>query len=166
MPRIEVPAGNGPEATGVYALRPDLGERVTALSKSVYQDSILAPREREAVRMRIALINDCPVCKSTRVPKLAAHGVDEDLYAHVEEFRDGHGYSEREQLAIEYAERFALDHLNIDDAFFGRLRGAFSDAEILDLTICIGEYLAFGRLTQVLKLDVECALPAPTPAAN
>jgi alkylhydroperoxidase family enzyme len=86
---------------------------------------------------------------------LAEQGVDEELYAHVTEH--GHpAYSAQEQVAIEYAERFALDHLNIDDAFWTRLREQFTDAEILDLTICIGNWLAFGRLTQVLHLDVVC----------
>ena len=56
------------------------------------------------------------------------------------------------------AERFALEHLAIDDAFFTRLREHFADAEILDLTICVADYLAFGRLTQVLKLDQECSI--------
>lgn len=91
---------------------------------------------------------------------MAEQGVDEELYAHVAEH--GHpAYSERERLAIEYAERFALDHLAIDDAFWVRLRERFTDPEILDLTICIGNWLAFGRLTQVLHLDVECDLPGP-----
>ena len=72
------------------------------------------------------------------------------------EHRDHPEYSDAERVAIEYAERFALDHLAIDDAFFERLRAYFSDADVLDLTICIADFLGFGRLTQVLKLDVEC----------
>lgn len=89
---------------------------------------------------------------------MAEQGVTEELYAHVAEH--GHPeYSQREQVAIEYAERFALDHLSIDDVFWARLREHFSDAEVLDLTICIGNWLAFGRLTQVLHLDVVCDLP-------
>ena len=80
------------------------------------------------------------------------------MYAHVAEYREREDYSEREKLAIEYAERFALEHLAIDDAFFTRLREHFADAEILDLTICVADYLAFGRLTQVLKLDQECSI--------
>jgi alkylhydroperoxidase family enzyme len=89
---------------------------------------------------------------------LAEQGVTEDLYAHVAEHRDHPEYSDAERVAIEYAERFALDHLALDDKFFTRLREHFSDADILDLTICIGDFLAFGRLTQVLKLDQECSL--------
>jgi alkylhydroperoxidase family enzyme len=89
---------------------------------------------------------------------LAREGVTEEMYAHVAEYREREDYSEREKLAIEYAERFALEHLAIDDALFTRLREYFADAEILDLTICVADYLAFGRLTQVLKLDQECSI--------
>ena len=89
---------------------------------------------------------------------MAREGVTEEMYAHVAEYREREDYSEREKLAIEYAERFALEHLAIDDAFFTRLREHFADAEILDLTICVADSLAFGRLTQVLKLDQECSI--------
>jgi alkylhydroperoxidase family enzyme len=92
---------------------------------------------------------------------LAEQGVTEDMYAHVAEHRDHAEYSDGERVAIEYAERFALDHVAIDDEFFVRLREHFSDADILDLTICIADFLAFGRLTEVLRLDQECSLEFP-----
>lgn len=92
---------------------------------------------------------------------MAEQGVTEDMYVHVAEHRDHEEYSDAERIAIEYAERFALDHLEIDDAFFVRLREHFSDADILDLTICIADFLAFGRLTEVLRLDQECSLEFP-----
>lgn len=92
---------------------------------------------------------------------MAEQGVTEDMYAHVAEHRDHDEYSGAEQIAIEYAERFALAHLELDDEFFVRLREHFSDADILDLTICIADFLAFGRLTEVLRLDQECALEFP-----
>ena len=85
-------------------------------------------------------------------------GVTEELYAHVHE-PDAGEYSDQEKVAIEYAERFAVDHLSIDDEFWARLRSQFSDPDILDLTICIADFLGFGRLTQVLKLDVSCEIP-------
>jgi alkylhydroperoxidase family enzyme len=94
---------------------------------------------------------------------LRDQGVTEELYAHVGEHADHSEYSDAERVAIEYAERFALDHLSIDDAFFARLREQFSDPDVLDLTICIADFLGFGRLTQVLKLDVTCDLPIDVP---
>lgn len=61
MARLDLPEGDGPEIARVWALRPELGTAVAALSTAVYQESKLPPRVREAVRMRIAQINDCPI---------------------------------------------------------------------------------------------------------
>ena len=84
---------------------------------------------------------------------MTRQGVDEELYAHVAEYRDHPGYSQQERLAIEYAERFVTDHLSIDDAFFDRLRAAFGDDEILDLSICVAAFMGLGRLLRVLGVD-------------
>jgi len=59
--RIEIPEGDLPEIARVWALVPELGGAVGALSQAVYERSMLPARVKEAVRMRIALINDCPV---------------------------------------------------------------------------------------------------------
>jgi alkylhydroperoxidase family enzyme len=80
-------------------------------------------------------------------------GIAEDFYTHVSDYHAGHDYSPAEQLAIEYAERFVLDHTHIDDAFFDRLRTSFTDAEVLDLTICIAAFLGLGRMLRVLGID-------------
>jgi alkylhydroperoxidase family enzyme len=61
MARIDLPDGELPEVARVYALVPELGPAVGALSGAVYERSMLPARVKEAVRMRIALINDCPV---------------------------------------------------------------------------------------------------------
>lgn len=159
MARIDLPPGDAPEIERAYYHRPEMGVAVGGLARAVYDKSALPPREREAARMRIAELNGCAVCLGWRIPELAAAGVDEALYEHVSEWATWPGYSERERLAIEYAERFATDHRSIDDAFMARLRGAYRDDEIVDLTICIAQFLAFGRLTRVLDLDsAACAL--------
>jgi alkylhydroperoxidase family enzyme len=62
-------------------------------------------------------------------------------------------FSQRERLALEYAERLAVDHHNIDDAFFARLGTRFDDAEIIELGMMIGQYIGFGRLLKVLDLE-------------
>ena len=84
---------------------------------------------------------------------MTQQGLTEDFYQHVGDDHDAGGYSEQERLAIEYAERFVLAHTAIDDAFFSRLRGAFTDAEVLDLSICIAAFLGLGRLLRVLGID-------------
>jgi alkylhydroperoxidase family enzyme len=84
---------------------------------------------------------------------VAQQGVTEELYAHVAHYHDHPQYSAQERLAIEFAERFAVDHTAIDDGLFVRLRAEFTDAEILDLAICVAAFLSLGRLLRVLGID-------------
>ena len=83
-------------------------------------------------------------------------GVPADLYEHLDEYRTYAGYTDRQRLAIEYAERFATDHRGIDDDLFARLRARFADDEILDLTLCLAVYLGLGRTLEVLQVDEAC----------
>jgi alkylhydroperoxidase family enzyme len=82
----------------------------------------------------------------------------EDMYAHVAKYREREEYSEREKLAIEYAEKFAIDHLSIDDHFFERLKARYSDKEIVELSVSIATFLGFGKMIKVLDLGVSDAL--------
>src|SRR5689334_23106040 len=158
MPHIDIPDGSAAPEVRVWALRPDMGIGAGALSHAIYEQSIVPVRERELARMRIALINGCAICQQWRSTPGADGQLTEDDYAHVLEYSTYASYSERERLAVEYAELFALDHHAIDDAFFARLRAAYTDAEILDLTVCIGGWVALGRTLHVLGLDEQCAL--------
>jgi alkylhydroperoxidase family enzyme len=130
-----------------------MGRAVTRLVDAAYNRSILPVRVREGARMRIAQLNDCPVCLAFRSQSVKEQGVTEDFYRHVADHDTAGDYSSQEQLAIEYAERFALDHLSIDDAFFARLAECFTDAEILDLTICLAAFLGLGRMLRSLGID-------------
>jgi alkylhydroperoxidase family enzyme len=62
-------------------------------------------------------------------------------------------FSPREQCALQYAQLMATDHQQVDDAFFQQLREHFTDPEIIELGMMIGQYIGFGRLLQVLDLE-------------
>ena len=129
--------------------RPKMAAGMGALSTAVYENSQLAVREREAARFTIALINDCAVCRDTRARDGADVGADEPFYAEVTDWRSATTLSERERAAAEFGERFALDHLAMDDEFWARLRTLFSEEELADLTICCGMFLGMGRTLAV-----------------
>ncbi len=141
-----------------WTLRPEMGRMVDRMISTVYHQSVIPASEREVARMRVAHLNACGACSSFRAPSVLAAGVTEDLYEHVDEAATYSGYSERQRLAVEYAERFASDHRGIDDTLFDRLRSAFSDAEILDLTMCLAVYLGLGRALEVLGIESSTAI--------
>jgi AhpD family alkylhydroperoxidase len=152
MARLDIPEGEGGDAVQVWSLRPEMGAAVNRLVDAAYNKSILPVGVREAARMRIAQLNDCTVCVAFRADSVRAQGLTEEFYRHVGSHGDGAAFSGQERLAMEYAERFALDHLGIDDAFVDRLRESFSDPEILDLTICLSAFLGLGRTLRVLGI--------------
>jgi alkylhydroperoxidase family enzyme len=166
VPRITVPADRDP-LTFLWTERArSLTTTAGAFSGAVYSASTLPLREFEVARATIARINDCRLCigwrTATDVPGRAAEGetVPEELYERVGAGDlSWDGFSERERLAGEFAERFAVDHLGIDDAFWARLHAAFSDDELVELGLCVGSWIAFGRLNQVFDVDGGCRVP-------
>ena len=158
MPRINVPDGPGGDAAMVWSLRPEMAGMVDRMISTAYQRSKLPAAEREVARMRIAQLNACGACETFRAPSVIDARITDDEYSHVEEWRTWAGYTDRQRLAIEYAERFAADHRTIDDELFARMRAGFADDEILDLTLCCAVFLGLGRTLEVLGITDNCPL--------
>ena len=85
----------------------------------------------------------------------------DDFYEAIPNWRTATLFSDRERLAIEFAERFALDHLSLDhdDGFWKRMHDHFSDREIVELSLAIGHFIGVGRTIHVLGLDSACPVP-------
>jgi AhpD family alkylhydroperoxidase len=158
MARITLPKGDESETMRLMQLQPAFAKAMAAYADAIYAQSSLAPRLREAIRMRVAQINQCQICLSFRFPELQAAGVTEAFYAEVSLWQNSEQLSTEEKLVIEYSERFLTDHLNIDDVFFDRLNNNFSSVEVVEITATIAGLLANGRIMQVLQLEQSCAI--------
>jgi alkylhydroperoxidase family enzyme len=150
MARVSFPDRGFGEHVDWALMRPKMAAGMGAFSEAVYGNSQLTVREREAARWTIAIINDCTVCKDTRAREGESVGADEGFYAEVERRRTSTSLTERERLAAEFAERFAIDHLAMDDEFWDRMHGAFADDELTDLIICCGMFLGLGRAMAIV----------------
>ena len=89
---------------------------------------------------------------------MAQTGLTEEDYAHVAEWADWPGYSAEERIALELTEKYALDHMALDDEFFGRIRALYTDEQIHAMTIMIGSWILGGRLQTVFDVHMSCAL--------
>ena len=156
---IEVPAGKDPIMYVWGELVPGIGPAAAGLGTAVYEHSTLGLREFEAARLRIAQINGCVFCQDWRTERDGLT-VEDGFDLAVTEWRTTPDLDERGRLAAEYAERFALDHHGLDDSFWTRMKAAYTDREIVELSMCLGSWLSFGRLNRVLGLDTACVLPS------
>jgi len=65
-------------------------------------------------------------------------------------------------LAVRFAEKFATDFRTVDSAFKAELREQFADAEIAELGLMIGQYIALGRLLVIAGGDkLACEIYVP-----
>jgi alkylhydroperoxidase family enzyme len=164
MPNIEIPADRDPMIFLWSERANALTGAAAKFSNTAYYSATLSPREFEVVRMRIAQINGCRVCQTFRasrdvVGNFDDESVPEELYEHVGD-PTWSGFSERERLAMEFAERFAVDHLSMSDdpAFWTRLHAAFSDDELVELACCTGAHLVNGRINRVFDVEGDCSI--------
>lgn len=153
MPRIDVPEGQDPLLHLWGSTATSLTYPAAAFSDAVYKKTSLPLREFEAARISVARVNDCNICLNLRVDG----GPDQAFYDAV--LGAGEGLTDRESLAAEFARRFTTDHLNMDDALWERLHAAFTDDELVELGLCVGSWLAFGRLNRVFDVDGVCRIP-------
>lgn len=155
---IDIPDGKDPIEYVWGEMVPGIGVAASHFSLSVYAHSTLGLREFEAARLRIAQINGCVFCLDWRTER-DGEKVEESFADAVTAWRTTDAFDERTRLAAEYAERYALDHHGLDEEFWARMGVCYSQLEIVELSMSIGSWLAFGRLNHVLGLDTACLLP-------
>ncbi|MBC7299568.1 MAG: carboxymuconolactone decarboxylase family protein [Nocardia sp.] len=155
---IDIPEGKDPIGYVWGEMVPGIGVAAAAFSLSVYEHSTLGLREFEAARLRIAQINGCLFCQDWRTER-DGQKVEAEFADAVTAWRTTDLFDERTRLAAEYAERYATDHHGLDDEFWARMFAEYTQAEVVELSMSIGSWLAFGRLNRVLGLDTVCVLP-------
>ncbi|MER5885480.1 carboxymuconolactone decarboxylase family protein [Streptomyces sp. NPDC001941] len=158
--RIDIPQGEDPIPYVWGDMVPEIGMAASNFSLSVYAHTKLGLREFEAARLRIAQINGCQFCLDWRTER-DGEKVEPEFAQAVTDWRTTDAFDDRTRLAAEYAERYAVDHHNLDEDFWERMGAHFSQREIVELSMDIGSWLAFGRLNHVLGLDTVCVLPKP-----
>jgi alkylhydroperoxidase family enzyme len=158
---LEVPDAKHPIFYVWGELVPGIGPAAASFAQAVYDHSTLGLREFEAARLRIAQINGCLFCQDWRTER-DGETVEDGFDEAVEQWRTTGAFDDRTRLAAEFAERFALDHHGIDADLWTRLLEHYTHAELVELSMCLGSWIAFGRLNHVFGLDSACTLPGHT----
>ena len=75
--------------------------------------------------------------------------------------RDASPLSERERLAVEYADRVSATPVDVPDEFFERLRREFSEKEIVELTAHIAHENYNAKSGRPLRVEPNnfCEIP-------
>lgn len=139
----------------IFAHKPQTAKGLAAFGGSLKMSRELPERLVELVRLRVAFHNQCRSCMAIRYTDALNDGVTEDLVCSLEKPMEAENLTEAEKIAIEYGERFATNHLSIDEEFYDRLREHFSEAQIVELGMTVAFFVGFGRLAATWDMTEE-----------
>ncbi len=124
----------------IWARRPELAAAQIALQSRFYDSAILPGRLLELVRLRIASLNECQICQTSR----KSDDVTEDDVACLA--NDDDRFTPAERAALSFASALAADHLSIGADEIDTLRDHFTDDEIVELGMFAALMSGSGRL--------------------
>ncbi len=137
--------------------RPELSQAMTGFEQTLRANRRLPERLIELVRLRIAFRNQCRPCMSIRYGSAVDDGLTEELVCSLEKPAEAEGLTEAESAAVEFADRFASDHLSIDRPLLARLAEHFDSGQITELGMHAAFFTGFGRMGAVF--DTGAPLP-------
>jgi alkylhydroperoxidase family enzyme len=129
----------------IWARRPELAHAQIALQSRFYDSAILPGRLLELVRLRIAGLNQCQVCQSSR----KSDDVTEDDVACLAD--DDARFTPAERAALSFATALATDHLSIDSDEIDALRDHFTDDQVVELGMFAALMVGSGRLAYAFR---------------
>ena len=134
---------------------PDMHRGFASLSGRVHSASHLSPRVRELVVLCVAGLLGADYERQQHEPGAHAAGVTD---AEIAALRAGDldAFEGTDGAAVRFAA--AVEERRVDDALWAQAREAFSEVELVDITVLAGFYGLASRL--VLALDVPLEAPA------
>jgi len=144
--------GKPGNAQKALAHRPEMLKNFLAFYASVGRS--LERKLYEMIYLRVSLINGCHYCQQHHVASSKRVGLTLKDWKALKEGNYSR-FSEKEQIALAYAETLTRASREITDADFEKVKQHFSDAEIVDLHLLVGLANLTNRFTDPLGLEVE-----------
>ena len=96
---------------------------------------------------------------TTRYALGRRQGITEALVAALPDYEAG-PFTEREKVALRYADQRYADHHKVDEALWAQVRAHFGEEEALELSWVIAEFIALGKIIKVIGIPYGAAAAA------
>lgn len=107
----------------------------------------IEPTLLNLVRLRASQLNGCAYCIDMHWKDLRAQGEGEQRLYGLDAWRESPYYSERERAALAWTEALTLvSRDQVPDAVYDEVKPRFSETELADLTIAIGQINFWNRV--------------------
>lgn len=144
--------GKPGNAQKVLAHRPEMLKNFLGFYPTVGRS--LERRLYELIYIRVSFINGCRYCLQHHLASSKRAGLTPAEWAALKEGNHSQ-LSEKERVAVEYAEELTRAPGSIDDSDVEKLKKHFTDAEIVDIHLLTGVANLTNRFTGPLGLELE-----------
>jgi AhpD family alkylhydroperoxidase len=113
---------------------------------------------REMVKLRASQLNGCALCVKTHTEELRKAGVSMAKIEDVTEWRNSGAYTPRERAALSWTEVVTnIQEGHAPEAVYEEVRSAFTELEVVNLTLVIATINAWNRIAIALgkQLGIE-----------
>lgn len=146
-----VRTGRAPaEMIQAMCLRPELLAAFGELSNAVYPGGIVERDLKELVILEASRLNACQFCVNSHIWIARSLGVADDPVRRLDEPQE---QTERQRLALEYTRAAMADSNRVPDTLVARLRTAFTDPELVELTFLIGYINTLNLFNNCLRIE-------------
>jgi len=125
-------------------------------------------RYKQLARLKLSLLHGCRTCNRQNVPGALEAGVSQAQIDAMRDYENG-PFTAAEKAVIAYADEVALTNMDgrMTPELYARLRGHFSEADILELGVALAVVSGMAKLSFVLNLvEKEPYCPFAVPSAQ
>lgn len=143
--RGELPA----EMIQAFCLRPDLLDAFGRVSSVLYPGGIVERDVKELIILEASRLNACQFCYNAHVHIARELGVSDKPARLLESPGD---MTKRQRLAVAYTAAMMADSNKVSDELFDQLREAYTEAEIIELTLMVGYINTLNMFNNALRV--------------
>lgn len=140
---------------GALAHVPSAAQHLMAMLLELREQQNLPYRYVELAIVTVSTLNECNYCVAHHAPLLQVEGLSAAGVARVLDYGDHPELTEIDKLVVAYAIAVTRTPQRIGEAMFERLRAAFTQAQIVELTLRIALCGFFNRFNDALQIDTE-----------
>jgi uncharacterized peroxidase-related enzyme len=147
-----------PNMFKTVANTPQLAMGFAALLKALLGDGALPGWYKELIATRMSVLLGSTYAVAAHALSARQKGASEEQIAAVKNHFDDGPFTDEQKLGLHCADRLHHSAREIDDAFYAKLKGAFSDQQIIELVAAASVFEFFPRFVDALRIPTT---PAP-----
>jgi uncharacterized peroxidase-related enzyme len=147
--------GMVPNLFKTIAHKPNALSTLYSFALALSLDNSLPAKIKELAILTTSKTNRCHYCISHHTEMGKKVGLTIEQIEAISEYKDSNLFTQEEKTVIQYAQQVTKDAENVSDELFLRLKGFYSDEQIVLLTLIIGLYQIFNKFNGALGVQLE-----------